>query len=220
MTTQELIEYYANLLIFQYLGKPKAYATIQLLASTAVLPQSDLSLPTLPLAVQNAYNLIGPSPAVGVQLDILGKYAGVTRTGPGVNGQVITLNDADFLTFFQVAIISNNSGSSLSDIATNLFNFFGSEIYVVDTANMKLTYFISSLASTDLIQLFITEKILPAPMGVQVSVIIFAPIVNAFFGFVTYDNPTQPAVTRPFNTYDDYHTDWPWFSYSDVLNSF
>lgn len=172
---------------------------------------------TLPLAVQNGYNLLGDSPAVGVQLDILGKYAGVTRNGNSTTGQPITLNDADFLTLIQVAIISNNSFSSLFEINNLLFGFFGTKILCVDNANMTLDYLISSISSTDLIELFITENVLPHPMGVRISVIIYAPIVDAFFGFITYDNPVQPMITRPFNNYDDYQTDWPWFSYSDVL---
>lgn len=179
-----------------------------------MITETDL---TLPLAVQNGYNLLGDNPAVGLQLDVLGKYANVTRNGNSTSGQPITLNDSDFLTLIRVAIISNNSGSSLYEINNLLFQFFGTTILCVDNANMTLDYLISSLSSTDLIELFITENVLPHPMGVQISVIIYAPIVNAFFGFVTYDNPIQPMVTRPFNDYDDYQTDWPWFSYSDVL---
>lgn len=172
----------------------------------------------LPLAVQNAYNILGSNPAVGVQLDVIGTYAGVTRNGVGVNGQPITLNDTDFLTLIQIAIIRNNNGSSLYDINTELYQFFGTQILCTDNSNMTLTYLVSSLVSSNLIQLFITENLLPAPMAVGVSIIIYAPIVNAFFGFVNYDNPVQPMITRPFNTYDDYNTNWPWFSYNDVLD--
>ena len=39
MSTQDLINYYANLLILQYIGKPKAYATIQTLVNPVVMPQ-------------------------------------------------------------------------------------------------------------------------------------------------------------------------------------
>lgn len=176
--------------------------------------ETDLSLP---LAVQSGFNLLGANTAQGVQLDIIGKYAGVTRNGSSTSGAPITLDDTDFLTFIKMAIVTNSAGSSLADITGLLFQFFQGQIFVVDSTQMRLTYLISSLVSNDLLQLFITERLLPAPMGVGVSVIIYAPIVNAFFGFVNYDNPAQPAVTRPFNTYDDYQTDWPWFSYSNVL---
>lgn len=40
MTPTQLIAYYANLLILQYLQKPKAYATAQAVASQAIMPQT------------------------------------------------------------------------------------------------------------------------------------------------------------------------------------
>lgn len=310
MTTLELVQYYASLLIFQYLSKPNAVATIESSVEGMIMPQTSvqtiafsgipisgsfslsynsvvtsviwnasastiqaqlqgisllesvtvagsiadqlltvtfigvippaLSLVntfnslvdsssksvqititetdlTLPIAIQNAFNLIGPQPAEGVQLDILGKYAGVSRTGTGLQGQTIVLSDSDFLVLIQMAIIQNSNGSSLYDIVTLLFEFFGSEILVFDSTFMSMTYLISSVASSNLVQLFVTENLLPHPMGVGV-VVIYAPIINAFFGFITYDNPVQPASTRPFNDYDAYQTDWPWLSYSDSFH--
>jgi hypothetical protein len=65
----DIIDYYVNLLIVQYHNQPKAQATIKLLA-TEMLASGIL------LDIQNAYNL---DTAVGVQLDVLGKYAGVDR---------------------------------------------------------------------------------------------------------------------------------------------
>lgn len=310
MTTLELLQYYSNLLIFQYLGKPKAYATIQALVNPVIMAQTstqnisfsaaatsgtfvlsydgnsteainwndsvatiqtklqtltglsqvtlsgsisgqnivvtftgvippalELSVSsnnllsgssqititiletdlTLPLAVQNGFNLIGSQTAVGVQLDVLAKYVGVTRMGIGFNGQAISLNDSDFLQLIKMGILTNNSGSSLYDIDRLLFNFFPGLILVFDNANMTLQYFLSSqIGTTDLIELFVTENLLPAPMGVGVGIYL-APIVDAFFGFITYDFPTQPPMTRPLNNYDNYQTDWPWFSYSYVF---
>src|ERR1019366_7642336 len=52
---------------------------------------------TIPLAVQDAFNITGSNLAVGVQLDVVGKYAGVTRNGAGLSGQLVTLDDADFV---------------------------------------------------------------------------------------------------------------------------
>lgn len=79
---------------------------------------------------------------------------------------------------------------------------------------MRMNYLISStVGSLNLVQLFVTENLIPHPMGVQVS-IIYTPIVNALFGFITYESPTQPSITRPFNDYASYQTDWPWFSYN------
>lgn len=39
MTPSQLVSYYSNLLILQYLQKPKAFATIQAISSQAILPQ-------------------------------------------------------------------------------------------------------------------------------------------------------------------------------------
>src|ERR1017187_2134953 len=123
MTTQELINYYANLLILQYIGKTNAYATIQALVTPIIMDQ-------LPLLVQSAFNMDGS--AVGVQLDVLGKYAGVVRSGYGLTGQPITLDDADFFTFIQVAILTNSAGSDLSTIQNLLHTYFPEELLVFD----------------------------------------------------------------------------------------
>lgn len=210
MTTQELINYYADLLILQYLGKPKAYATIQTLVTPVVMDQ-------LPTQVQAAFNLLGDSIASGVQLSILGKYAGVTRTGYGFNGDPITLNDVDFLTLIRFAIIKNSSGSSLADIQRLINQYFTpGEILVFDYQNMQMSYLISSaIGSQNLVQLLVTEGLLPKPMAVALASVIYAPIIDAFFGFRTYRLPAHNA--SPFNDYADYQLDWPWLSYQDTV---
>jgi hypothetical protein len=65
----DLINYYANLLIIQYNGLPKAKATIELIAQTII---SD----GLITDIQNAYNI---DTAVGKQLDVVGKYQNIDR---------------------------------------------------------------------------------------------------------------------------------------------
>ena len=66
---EELLNYYSNLLIVQYNGKPKAKATIELL--TYVIFANLVFL-----QIQNAFKL---ETAVGNQLDIIGKWVGITR---------------------------------------------------------------------------------------------------------------------------------------------
>lgn len=178
---------------------------------TPTIAETDL---ILPLAVQAGFNLTGDNTAVGAQLDILGKYTGVTRTGRGFSTQ-ITLDDADFLTLIQVAIIKNSSGSSLSEIQALIHQFFNGEILVFDYQTMRMSYLISTtVGSTDLVQLFVSEKLLPVPMAVGVSVIYF-PVVTEFFNFRTYDAPAVNG--NPFNDYTDYQTDWPWLSYANAV---
>jgi Protein of unknown function (DUF2612) len=69
MDVDSLIAYYANLLIIQYHDQPKAQAEIQLLAKT-MLASGIFS------DIQAAYDI---DTAVGVQLDVIGKYVGVDR---------------------------------------------------------------------------------------------------------------------------------------------
>lgn len=65
----ELVEYYKNLLIIQYNNKPKAQATIEAVSSM-LLSNGIL------FDIRDGFNI---DTAVGVQLDIIGKYVGLDR---------------------------------------------------------------------------------------------------------------------------------------------
>lgn len=151
--------------------------------------------------------------AVGKQLDTIGKYQDVIRSGVGLLGQPITLDDDDFLSLIKMAITRNNAQSDLATIQQLLLQNFGpGAILVYDYQNMMMSFLISELVgSQNLIQLFITENLLPVPMGVGYSVI-FAPIITMFFGYVSYQQPIATN-NEPFNTYQSYHTNWPWLDY-------
>ncbi len=206
MTTQQLINYYANLLILQYIGKPNAYATVQTLVTPVIMDQ-------LPIAVQNAFNMDGT--AQGVQLDVLGKYVGVTRTGYDFNGP-ITLNDTDFMVLIRLAIAQNNAGSSLATIQNFLATFFLGAILVFDYKTMRLSYLLNSgIGSQELAELIVKQNLLPKPMGVQLSSVVYGPVLNTFFGFRTY---TLAAMnSSPFNTYGSYSMSAPWLNKSNLL---
>ena len=166
----------------------------------------------LPLEIQNAFNLIGSDTAVGVQLDILAKYVGVKRSGFGFSGP-ITLDDADFLILIQMGIVRNNSGSSLAQIQLFLAQFFAGEIYLTDFADMHMSYLINtSIGSQNLIELFVTEGLLPKPMGVGISVIANS-VINKFFGFRTYTADIGPLLNI-WNNYTSYDTTDLFLSYS------
>lgn len=211
----DLVAYYAAQLIYQYIDKPKAKATIEAMAEMTMQPQTyDVAHPDpiLPLAVLNGFNLIGDNLAIGVQLDIIGKYAGVKRSYYGLSSN-ITLNDFDFSQLIKMAINKNSSQSSLAAIQEFIHNFFPGQMLVYDYANMSMAYVLSqNMGSSDLIQLFITQGLLPKPMGVRITAIVNPPNIN-LFSFRTYDRPAQPN-SSPFNTYDDYQLDWPWLSYT------
>jgi hypothetical protein len=169
----------------------------------------------LPLAVQAGFNITGDSLAQGAQLDVLGKYVGVSRSGPGFSG-TITLSDEDFASLIQMAIIKNSAGSSLSVIQALLYQFFPLQVLVFDYKNMQMSYLVSTdVGSIDLIQMFIVQGLLPRPMGVQLGIVIYAPVITEFFGFRTYE--TEAFNSNPFNRYDDWNTDFLWLSYSNAV---
>jgi hypothetical protein len=68
-TLHASVDYYAGLLITQYRGLPRASATTAILSKQAV---GDMLINS----VASAFNL---RTAVGAQLDIIGKYVGITR---------------------------------------------------------------------------------------------------------------------------------------------
>jgi Protein of unknown function (DUF2612) len=205
MTDQELVNYYCALLLMQYKNLPKANSTIAVFVSMVIMNQ-------LPSQVQLAYSL---DTAVGVQLDVIGKYAGVKRTGYVFSGPV-TLDDDDFRIIIQMAIAQNNSGSSLADIQNLLHKFFDGTLLIFDYQSMRIDYLFDSTSGSNLLaQFFVRQGSLPKPMGVQMGVLIFAPTTNNFFGFRTYSAPGYKMSS--FNSYTDYHMDRPWLSRSDVI---
>jgi hypothetical protein len=79
---------------------------------------------------------------------------------------------------------------------------------------MNMSYFIDlSLGSTDLVQVLVTQGLLPKPMAVGLSVI-YAPSDSNFFGFRTYD---AEWVNSPLNSYAAYNMNRPWISYANAL---
>lgn len=302
-TPFELMAYYANLLILQYRGKPKAYQTISTMVSQAILPQTtvqeitfsdvaasgsfvltyqfssvtiawdnptniiqtiltgipgfvditvsgsiaskslvitftgvlppvplliissntletsssaaiDISIVqtdvTLPLAIQNAFNLTGENPAQGEQLQWLGKYVGVVNTYNNV-----TLTDAQFLTLIRFAIVQNNNGSSLQDIQNVMKQFFAGDYILIDYSNMRLSYiFNSNLVDATLLNILINEGFLPKPMAVSATVLI-TPTIDQYFGCSTYD--ALNTLAQPLNTYDSWDSSKKILTYDDVI---
>jgi hypothetical protein len=208
MTTAELISYYSGLLIIQYRSKPKAKATIEASVGPVVTDQ-------LPALIQDSYDL---STAIGVQLDVLGKYAGVTRYGYGIGGSQITLGDSDFRTLIKLAVLKNNSGSSLYDIQTLIEGNFHNQILVFDHSNMQMSYYLNStIGSQNLGQVFVTSGLLPKPMGVEIGSIIYSSDIFRFFGMRTYGLAGYNVTG--FNSYSSYQTDRPWLSYTNALTA-
>lgn len=206
MTQAELTDYYANLLIMQYKGKPKADAHIRLIVQLCLMDM-------LIVKVADTYDLYASG---GYQLDVIGKYQGVSRTAYTFTKQV-TLNDTQFRTLIQLAIIKNTSGSSLKEIDELINNYFGNMMKVYDFGNMRIGYMIASgFISQDLAEIMITQGLLPKPAGVSLSSTVLFPTLDGFFGYSTYNGGVNPN-NRPYNSYTSYQTNWPWVTYKMLI---
>ncbi len=204
-TNQEIADSYVNLLILQYREKAKARAMIE----TQVLP---VIMDQLPTTVEGAFDI---ETAEGVQLDVLGKYVGVSRTGYTLDKGAITLDDSDYIQLIKMVIIKNNSGSSLATIQDLLAAAFPGQVFVSDNQSMGLSYVIvNSLGTDDLLEILVTGGYLPKPMGVQVSATIVPDFEFPLFKLRDYNNPVVDG--SPLNNYPAYQLTYPWLSYADT----
>ena len=200
----ELKEYYANLLIVQYHGRPKASGMIKALVDTVLMNQ-------IPMAMEDAFDL---ETAVGKQLDILGGRLGVTRNVYLRNGDPVTLNDDDFRTYVKLQAARMTLRSSLFDMQTLLINFFESSMRVIDNQDMTIDYFIFGESKT-LIDVIVKQDMLPRPMGVELRIIFDGPYKDVY-GFQKYKIQTFPLVG--FNNYQNYNAETTWLKYSNTQN--
>lgn len=165
----------------------------------------------LPLAVQNGYNLIGDNIAEGAQLDVLGKYVGVSRNYPGV-----VLDDDEMLTSIRFAISKNSSQSSLETIINLLESLFPGDFIIIDYMTMRISYiFNSSVVNPDLVTVLIAGGLIPKPAAVGATVIL-TPVIDQFFGMSSYSALNLEA--QDFNTYGTWTGSKVFLSYSNVIN--
>lgn len=205
MTDQQVIAEYIKLLILQYVGKQKISGHVGALVDLVISGQ-------LPNQIEQAFD---PATAIGAQLDVIGKWAGVSREGFSFSGPMV-LNDEDYRKIINLKVIKNSSGSSLSEIKDLLRLYFENLIRVFDYQDMSMSYYVSSaFGSQELVEFFINKDLLPSPMAVGVGSIIYHPTLK-FFSFRTY---RQESRGFPFNTYASYNENWPWLTYGYALNS-
>jgi hypothetical protein len=173
MTDALLVEYYQDLLILQYKNKPKARGHI---ASNV----SPLIIFELSNAVKNGYNI---ETAIGKQLDVLGKYAGISRVLS--DGSITELqDDTNFRKFVKFKIVKNYSNHSLQSIDKMFYDFFGVLVKVDDNFDMSINYTI--YGDLTLAKILKFENLFPKPMGVKINVIVSSP--NAEFPFIFLHN--------------------------------
>ena len=124
---EDLTAYYQNLLIKQYYQKTKANSTIGALSLSML---SDLVF----YEVRDAFNV---DDAIGVQLDVLGKYVGANRYALDNTG----IDDDDMRFQTKLRITKNVSDNTLKSIDDLLELYFPLEVFVLtDNKDMTMTY--------------------------------------------------------------------------------
>lgn len=176
MAKQELLDYYADLLILQYKTQPKARATIQALANEAY--SADILD-----GIINGFNI---ETAVGKQLDILGKYIGLSRNAKNIipSTQTIVLTDEQYRLLLKLKLIVNVNFSSTAQIKEGLYNLFGNDIQMYDDRDMTLEYWMTT-DFQDLIGVILGENLLPLPMGLGCKLIVIDDDIHKFYGYYT-----------------------------------
>jgi hypothetical protein len=227
-TLETTIEYYKDLLLYQYINLPKARAVIGLLVSQALV---DL----LPVEMSNAFDL---ETATGAQLDILGEYIGFDRrvvnvvdrdyfnldnyvaptsnpfgftdyTAPAQNANnsvysyynsnnQTDLNDDEFRILLKLKAAMNISNFSMYDIVTIINEAFGTLVVVGDSQNMKMSYFVAESISR-IATIARNEALLPKPMGVGIFYLFSLLDPTKLWGFASY--LTTNNATIGFSSY-------------------
>jgi hypothetical protein len=221
-TTEQLVGYYANLLIYQYISQLRAYNNVFVDIEPVLMPQ-DFSVPLvdnegnmivdnegdaiysnlmgeiLPLTLQDAFTF---GTAVGVQLDILAEYIGGLRTNLQLDNTFLTLTDQQFTTYLQALAARNNLGSNMQTIEAFFNQYFPGEFSIYDFESMQMSFIYSPAFGADPIaESFIMSGHLPVPMAVGAT-FIHNPTASAFFAYRTYNAVAQPG-TSGYNRYSD-----------------
>ena len=230
-TNSDLIDYYANLLILQYLDKPKANATIKALVKQA-LPYELL------VSIRDGFSIEG---AIGVQLDTVAKYVGADREAVGTAfdraywGAVeynavspfdfsVCISYGDIVPDVQIRNYTESSQSlySLTDAELRTIiklsitkNYSNGSVYDIDTIldalfgtdvyfndRQNMTY-ISYLISSTLERMFVIAKAENAlPKPAGVGIAItVVDDIDNIFGYSDYYNPT-PSFAVGYGEYD------------------
>lgn len=162
-------DYYANLLIMQYNGKPCAEATIRALVrlvlanglfqdvqdaynmTTTVGDQSALISEVNAMAkvggkspaskIAAIENIFHLPQAVGHQLDMLAKYLGVGRSYVA-EGVVNMLSDSDMFTLMRLASLNHIGNHSLSALNETIWEIFSYGLIPIESGNMAMMYFL------------------------------------------------------------------------------
>lgn len=237
------VDYYKNLLLYQYQNLTKANATIDLLIRQSIC---DL----VPLDVRDGFNI---DTAVGPQLDILGKYIGFSRrvlsqiprdwfkfgdtttpllavTGFTAYDSVVNptsvflrysmlaesftdLDDEEYRLMLKVQIVLNSTDNTLKSIAEILYAFFGTDLICYDAKDMSISY-VTKPAAKKTALLFASQNALPKPQGVKLAGVYLVADPAKVYGMPDY---TEQTPAQGFSMYAIGFTDTQWLRYEDKI---
>jgi len=200
-----IIQYYTDLLIIQYNGKPKASATIKTMVD--IILQNGILLEVL-----DAFN---PDTCVGKQQDILGKWVGVDRYYLG-DGLTQTLSDDDYRIVLNLKVISNAIDMSCSSIDNTLYEFFGDNVICTTDDDLRIFYLVTE-EYFNISSILLQKKVFPKPIGVSIGGIVKNKV---WFGFSTYEtfDKNIPANITGFATYENWLTkEGSFLTYNDIF---
>ena len=229
----DTIEYYKELILYQYINNSKSRATIGLLVTQALV---DL----LPTELSNSFNI---DTAVGDQLDILGEYIGLSRTVSvpldktymnmadqdslpanyygftDYNSEInrdyyfrnyienkkgtINLLDDEYRTLLKLKILTNQSTHTLYEMNQALYDAFGMNIYIKDYMNMGILY-MTTASYKNMAVYAESLGVLPKPMGVGIIDIITQSTLDDMWD-MRHNGSTENAVA--FSDYNSGMTD-------------
>ena len=134
--------------------------------------------------VLNGYDI---DTAEGNQLDVLGKYIGLSRNvKEKINSPAtVILTDEQYRLLLKLKRVSNISYSSTSQIRRALYEIFPNDIRVFDHRTMRMEYQLSTQFN-DLVSVILAEQLLPFPMGLDFDVVV-VPDLLQLYGYYGYD---------------------------------
>lgn len=235
-------DYYVDLLLYQYNNKPKAKATIDLLVDAILvdlLPKDIETAFDLETAIGAQLDIIGEY--IGLnrvinntitrdyftfedeQNNASDLFGFTDYTNPLLNAEVVlnayidasritsALNDLEYRILLKLKSIINRSNNSMYEISTILYGFFGTDIILYDQLDMSLFYFVKSSISK-IILIAYEQKILPKPMGVQLSIFSLDD-PSLVWGFNDYQTESQFEIG--FSDYIDGYSNAVLLNYND-----
>lgn len=190
--TQEVENYYADLLILQYRNKPRARATIKLgtdiyLADGLIFQLNDVL--DIDIAVGAQLDLIGkilncPRNVAGIQVDtkffsfhidenslgfstIGNPSDGVAKTRRLSNLSIYSLPDDQYRKLLKFKALSNVLTGTMAGIDEALYRTFGDTVRMINNQDLSITYVVSEMDAAT--EAAIKLGYLRAPNGVAVN---------------------------------------------------